>query len=261
MQPNRIRQLWSENKPAVNGWLSTGSGFVAEIMAEQGYDTLTIDTQHGLMGHAECVSMLIALRNSGVCPLVRVPWLDPAPVMRALDAGALGIICPMINTRAEAEQFVGAMKYPPDGIRSFGPTRAIIAHGPGYYAAANDDVVGFAMIETEEAFANVDEIAATPGLDALYVGPSDLASSLGQGRLPPGVDREEQDMIDAIRRILDAAKKHGLRAGIFCGSPEYAARAVEWGFDMVTVQNDTRLLATAAEKSVTKTRALIAGDD
>src|SRR3954452_19311824 len=163
MIPNKIRAGWAAGKPVINGWLSIACPFTAEIMAAQGYDSLTIDLQHGLVGYEAATAMLQAMRASAVTPLVRVPWLDPAAIMKALDAGAYGIICPMINNRAEAEQLVSYMRYPPRGTRSFGPTRANFSAGSNYGAEADDQVLCFAMIETGEAYGNAGEIASTPG--------------------------------------------------------------------------------------------------
>src|SRR3712207_522703 len=118
MKPNGIKALWSDGKAALNGWLSIGNAFTAEILAEQGYDSLTIDLQHGVIGDEAAVGMLQAMRASRVTPLVRVPWLDPAAIMRALDAGAYGVICPMINNRTEAAELVSYMRYPQIGRAS-----------------------------------------------------------------------------------------------------------------------------------------------
>lgn len=257
---NPLRDLWAAGGGAVNGWLSIGSPFVAEIMAAQGYDAVTVDLQHGALDYADALAMFQAMRASGVAVMARVPWLDPGAIMKALDAGAWGIICPMVNTRAEAERFVACLRYPPLGARSFGPTRVGFAAGPGYYAGANAGVVGFAMIETAEAMANLDEIVATPGLDAVYIGPADLTLGVTQGRLPPGFDRAEPEMDAAIGRILAAAKGARIRAGIHCGAPDYAAAALRRGFDLVTVANDVRLLAAAAGASVARVRELVGRD-
>ena len=188
--------------------------------------------------------------------MARVPWLEPGIIMKALDAGAFGIICPMVNSAEQAAEFASYMRYPPLGQRSFGPTRVSFAVGADYGARANDEVLAFAMIETVEGMANLSSIAATPGLDGLYVGPADLALGLAQGRLPLGFDREEPEMIAALKEIAAACKTNGIRAALHCGAPEYAARAIEWGFDMTTVSGDTRLLAGAAGASVAKFRQL-----
>ena len=259
MQKNRLKQLWASGQVALNGWLSIGDAFTAEIMAAQGFDTLTIDIQHGIIDYKDAVAMLQAVRATPVTPIVRVPWLEPGIIMKALDAGAYGIICPMVNTREQAERFVSYMRYPPRGNRSFGPTRANFAAGANYAAEANDEIICLAMIETAEAMANLDDIVATPGLDGTYIGPADLTLGVTNGRLAPGFDREEPEMLDAIKRVLSASKNAGIRSCLHCGTPEYAAKAAGWGFDLVTIANDVRLLAAASAGSVNSTRALLGG--
>ncbi|MBO0662013.1 aldolase/citrate lyase family protein [Jiella sp. MQZ9-1] len=255
MFANRLKQLWAEDRPAANGWLSIASPFVAEIMAAQGYDTLTIDVQHGALDYSAMLVMLQAMRGSHVTPLVRVPWREPGIVMKALDAGAMGIICPMINNAVEAAEFASYMRYPPRGTRSYGPTRATVAYG-GYGLAANDEVLAIAMIETRDGVENVEAIAATEGIDGIYIGPSDLTLGTTQGRLPPGFDRDEPEIVDLIKHVLAAAKAKGIRAGLHCGSPDYAAMAIKWGFDLTTVGGDTTLLAKAAATAVGRWREL-----
>ena len=260
MIPNKLKQLWSEGKPTINGWCSIGNAFTAEIMAAQGYDSVTVDVQHGALDYSSLLPMLQAMRASGVVPMARVPWLEPGIIMKALDAGAFGIICPMVNNAEQAAEFVSYMRYPPLGQRSFGPTRVSFAAGADYGAHANDEMLAFAMIETAEGMSNLSSIAATPGLDGLYVGPADLTLGLAQGRLAPHFDREEPEMIAALKEIVAACKANGIRAALHCGTPEYAARAIEWGFDMTTVSGDSRLLAGAAGASVAKFRQLVGPD-
>lgn len=260
MIANRLKTLWAEGKPAINGWCSIGNPFTAEIMAAQGFDSVTIDMQHGALDYSAVLPMFQAMRASGATLMARVPWNEPGIIMKALDAGAYGIICPMVNTSADAAAFVKCLRYPPHGERSFGPTRVSFAAGANYAGEANANMLGFAMIETAEAFANRDAIAATPGLDGLYIGPADLTLSLAQGRLPPGFDRQEPEMVEAIRAILASAKAAGIRAGLHCGTPDYAAQAIGWGFDLVTVGGDTRFLASAAGAAVTRFRELTRGE-
>ena len=217
-------------------------------------NSITIDLQHGLIDQQAMVGMLQAMRASGVTPMVRVPWLDPAAIMKALDAGAYGVICPVVNTRAEAEALVSYVRYPPVGVRSFGPVRALISFGPEYPREANDQVLCFAMIETREGFDNLEAIVSTPGLDGVLVGPSDLALDLGHG---PGMDREEPEMLEAFQRIVAAAHKAGIKAVFMCGASAYAARAIEWGYDMVTVGQDIRFLVAGAQAALAETRRLI----
>ena len=256
MTPNKLKAIWAEGRPSINGWLSIANSFTAEIMAAQGYDSIGIDLQHGAVDYQDALTMLQAMRASNVVPLVRVPWLEPGIIMKALDAGAYGVICPMINTADQAAQFVSYVRYPPAGQRSFGPTRANFSAGGNYAAEANGEILAFAMVETAEAMANLDAIAATPGLDSIYVGPADLTFSLAEGRLTPAFDREEPEMIEALHKIVAACKAHGIRAALHCGTPDYAARAIGWGFDMTTVSNDVRLLAGAADATVKKFRSL-----
>lgn len=259
MIANKIKRLWADGKVVQNGWLSLPGGFGAELAAAQDYDAITIDLQHGLIDAEQMLIMLQAMRASGVTPLVRVPWLDPAVIMKALDSGAYGVICPMINTRADAETLVSYMRYPPHGLRSFGPIRASISAGPNYASEANTEILTIAMIETREGFDNLEEIVSTPGLDAILVGPSDLAIGLSGGRLAPGLDREEPEMIEAFQRIATACRAAGLHAIFLCLAPAYAARAVGWGYDMVGVGNDVRFLTTGAQAMLAETRRLIGG--
>lgn len=256
MIKNELKQIWAEGRPTINGWLSIGNPFTAEIMAAQGYDSVSIDVQHGALDYSMLLPMFQAMRASGVVPMARVPWLEPGIIMKVLDAGAYGVICPMINTPEQAVELVSYLRYPPAGQRSFGPTRANFSAGANYAVESNDEILAFAMVETAEAMRNLDAIAATPGLDGIYVGPADLTFSLHQGRLAPGFDREEPEMIEALRTIVAACKRHDKRAALHCGTADYAARAIEWGFDMTTVSGDSRLLAAAAQASVARFREL-----
>jgi len=201
--------------------------------------------------------MLQALQGQPVTPLVRVPWLEAGAIMRALDSGARGVICPMINNAEEAAEFSSYMRYPPRGERSYGPSRAVTALGADYYSKANADVLCIAMIETADAYKNIESIVATPGLDAVYVGPADLTLSLSNGELPPGTDHEEPEIVEAIQHILSVSHAHGVKACLHCYAPSYAAKAVEWGFDMVTLSSDVGHLGTRTAELVNQTRELI----
>lgn len=257
MPQNNVRRLWAEGKPVLNGWLSIGNSFTAEIMSQQGYDSMTVDQQHGFLGYDALAPMLQAMKASPVTPMVRVPWLSPGDIMKALDAGALGIICPMINSAEEAAQLVSCIRYPPHGQRSMGPTRAVFAHGADYGTWADQDVIALAMIETAEGMKNLAEIVRTPGLDGVYIGPADLTLGLTGRKYPSGFDREEPEMVEAIREILARAHEAGIRACLHCGTSAYAAKAISWGFDLVTLLNDVRLLAGAAKASVDEARRLL----
>jgi len=255
MRENTIRSLWGEGKAAVNGWCAIPSSFSAETMAHQGWDSVTVDLQHGVVDYQTAVTMLQAISTTATMPFVRVPWLEPGIVGKVLDAGAYGVICPMINTRADAEKLVGACRYPPKGYRSFGPIRALLYGGADYPKHANDTVIVFAMIETCEALNNLDEILTVPGLDAIYVGPADLSNSLG---CTPKFDQDEKPVLDAIDVIVTKAKKHGVVAGIHNGTPEYAQKMIDKGFRFVTIASDARLMAAKAQEVLGKMRALTA---
>lgn len=251
MRENRLRSIWKAGGAAVNGWLTIGSSFGAEVMAHAGWDSLTIDMQHGPLDYSVALPMLQAISSTDVTPLARVSWNEPGAIMRMLDAGCYGIICPMINTRAECESFVATCRYAPQGFRSFGPTRAVLYAGSDYAQHANASIITMAMIETAEAFAHLDDILSTPGLDAIYIGPADLCLSM-TGK--PAIDHTEAPMYDVIMAIRDAARRHGIVAGLHTVDPIYAARMIAEGFQFVTIASDSRLLTVAAEQAIATVR-------
>jgi len=247
MRPNPLKQRWNEGGAVLNAWLSLSNAFVAELMAHQGFDSLTIDMQHGMMDYQMAVNMLTAISTTNVAPVVRVPWNEPSLIMRMADAGAYGIICPLVNSRQECEAFVGACRYPPEGYRSYGPIRARIYAGNDYVENANQTLVTIAMIETTQALDALDEIASTPGLDALYIGPADLSLSLGRTQRS---DYTDPFLIEKLEQVVAAARRHNIAAGLHCATPEYAARAVQMGFRFVTPVNDTALIEQGARKAI-----------
>jgi 4-hydroxy-2-oxoheptanedioate aldolase len=247
MRPNRLRELWRAGGAAVNGWLAIPNSFSTETMAHQGWDSLTIDLQHGLVDYAAMVPMLQAISTTPTVPVVRVPWLEAGILMKVLDAGAYGVICPMVNTREDAQRLVAYTHYAPRGTRSFGPVRASLYGGPDYAVHANDTIVTFAMIETAAALDQLDEILSVEGLDAIYVGPSDLSLALG---CRPVFDDVDPKAAEAIDHILARAKHHGVVAGIHNGTTEGALARVAKGFQFVTVGSDARLMAAGARQVV-----------
>lgn len=252
MRPNRLRQIWQEGRTAVNGWLAIANPFSAEVMAHQGWDTLTIDMQHGVVDYAGMVGMLQAISTTETVPLVRVPWLEPGILMKTLDAGAYGVICPMVNSADDAAKLVAYTTYAPRGTRSFGPVRALLYAGQDYPQHADSTVVRFAMIETAQALDNLDAILAVEGLDAVYIGPSDLSLALG---CAPTFDEVEPPVAQAIDHILARAKAHGVRAAVHNGTPAYARARAAKGFDLVTVSSDARLMAAGAQQLLAAMRA------
>jgi 4-hydroxy-2-oxoheptanedioate aldolase len=256
VRANRLREIWASGGHAVNGWLGIPHGVATEAMVQGGWDSLTVDLQHGLVHYDTAVGMLQAISTSPITPLARVPWNEPGIIMKMLDAGCFGIICPMVNNREECERFVQACRYPPKGYRSFGPTRANWSAGADYWKNANDTVITFAMIETKGALDNLDAILSTPGLDAIYVGPADLALAIGE---QPVGDPTSEKTLGEIRRIAAAAKQHGVVAGIHTGSPEGAKRMFGMGYQFATVLADTALLVNAAKAAVTAAKGGDAG--
>jgi 4-hydroxy-2-oxoheptanedioate aldolase len=252
MKDNPLRALWAQGKAAVNGWLAVPNSFSAEVMGHQGWDTLTIDMQHGLVDEGALLPMLQAVQSTPAMAMVRAPWLDPAALMKILDAGAQALICPMINTREDAERLVAYTRYAPRGTRSFGPVRAGLVHGADYAAAANDHVVVFAMIETAQALENLDAICSVAGLDAVYIGPSDLSLSMG---CKPVFDDVDPPVAQAMDHILERAKAHGLRAGVHNGRTDVARARIAKGFDFVTISSDARILIAGAQQIVKEMRA------
>jgi 4-hydroxy-2-oxoheptanedioate aldolase len=249
---NRLRQAWQAGRATLNGWLAIPEASSAEAMAHAGWDSLTIDMQHGLIGYQRALSLLIAISTTDTVPLVRVPWLEDGLIMKMLDAGAYGIICPMINSREEAQRFASACRYPLRGHRSSGPIRAALFGGPDYFDRANDTVLAIAMIETREAMDHLEEILQVEELDAVYVGPSDLSLSHG-GR--PGFDQEDPPVVQAIERIIRTAKASGKRVGVHNATVAYAMRMIALGADFVTVGSDMRLMMAGAQKVVADFRA------
>lgn len=252
MRENRLRALWKTGGAAVNGWLAIPNGFSAETMAHQGWDSLTVDLQHGVIDYQSMIPMLQAISTTDTVPVVRVPWLDPGALMKSLDAGAYGVICPMINTPDEAARLVAYTHYAPRGTRSFGPVRALLYGGADYAQHANDTIVTFAMIETAQALENLDAIMSVEGLDAVYIGPSDLSLALG---CRPVFDDVDPPVEQAIDHILARAKAHGLVAGIHNGTPEGALARIAKGFQFVTVSSDARLIAAGSQQVLAKMRA------
>ncbi|MBS1254194.1 MAG: 5-keto-4-deoxy-D-glucarate aldolase [Anaerolineales bacterium] len=249
---NRLRSIWQAGGTVFNSMLKIPSAFAAEIMANQGWDSLTIDLQHGPVSDRDVFGMLQAIFTTSTVPLVRIPWNEPSIIMRMLDAGCYGVIGPMINTRAEAEAFVGACRYPPEGYRSYGPYRTGLEAGPDYSDRGSDTPIAIAMIETAAALHNLDAILSVPGLDAIFIGPNDLARSL---KAQQHGGSSELDVTDAIDEIIAAAQRHDIVAGIYTPTPEDAVRMMEQGCQFIALSADAYLLASAAGQVLKRVRA------
>jgi 4-hydroxy-2-oxoheptanedioate aldolase len=249
MRTNRVKQLWRDGKAAVGGFLSLPTAYSAEIMAHSGLDWVCIDMQHGCIDYSDAVGMLTAISTSAATPFVRVPWNEPSMIMKVLDAGAYGVIVPMVNNRAEAERAVAACRYPPKGIRSMGPNRVLLYAGSDYQRHANDEVICAVMIETAEGIANMEEIASTPGVDAIYIGPTDLALAIG---VPPLMDNTDPRHVEVVARILATCQRHGVIAGIHTGGSAFSQRCLDQGFRMVMLAADRVALSTQVKAEVAR---------
>jgi len=238
-----------------SAWSMTGSPLVAETIAREGFAAVVLDAQHGLWETASLIVGVGAVNHAGAAPMVRVPHRDFALTSRALDFGAEAIIAPMIDSVDDARHFAAAAKYPPLGERSWGPLCAMAMQGKsdpvGYLREANEGTLTFAMIETATGLGNVDAIAATPGIDALFVGPYDLATTLSGGTAQ---DVQAPQVAQAIDRICAAAAKAGKIPGIYCRDAEGALVMAKRGFRLIAAGNDHTTLraATAAQLKALK---------
>lgn len=259
MRPNRALAAWRQGERTIGVWLSLANVHIAETLANLGFDWLCMDLQHGLLDYKDLTLMLPAVSAAKTTPLVRVPWNEPYEIMKALDAGAYGVIVPMINSGADARQAVAACRYPPAGNRSFGPVRAALHGGREAYAkGANDQIACIAMIETAQGLENLDEIAATPGLDGVYIGPNDLALAIG---LAPQGDNDDPAHAEAVQLIQAACRKRGVAVGVHSSSLAFAQRHLRRGFQFVTLGSDMGFLSRTASQELAAARSAAAGKD
>jgi 4-hydroxy-2-oxoheptanedioate aldolase len=245
MRKNRLREIWAEGGTVVNGWLAIPSGFSAETMAHQGWDSLTVDLQHGVVDYQSAVQMMSAISTTATVPMVRAPWLDSGMIMKLLDAGAYGLICPMVSSQADAEKLADATRYPPLGGRSFGPIRGLLYGGSDYPQHANDEIAVLAMIETKGGIDNLEDILKVDGIDGVYIGPSDLSLAVG---CKPSFDVLEKPAQEAADYILAKTVEAGKIAGIHNMSTKAALTRKEAGYRFLTVCSDARLMAAGAQQ-------------
>ena len=226
-----------------SGWCSLPYPLVAETLGREGFAAVTIEGQHGLWDVASMLTGIAAVRQGGAAPVVRVPVGDFALASRVLDFGAEGLIAPMINTAADARAFAASAKYPPVGERSWGPHRATALAGLAdqsvYLREANDHVITLAMIETRMALQNLEAIVETPGIDGLFLGPSDLSIALSDGK---SLDPTSKEVDREIDRMVGAAVKAGKIAGVFCHTAERAAALAQRGVRFLAVTSDIAML-------------------
>lgn len=251
MRPNTLKTLAREGRVAVNAWVSMGSSYLAEILGHVGFDAVTVDLQHGAYGFDTAVQLLQAISSTPAIPLARSAGSTLAEINKLLDAGAYGVICPLIESVDQAADFARACRYPPRGVRSYGPARGLTYGGTDYPQHADEHVLSLAMIETLPALAAIERILDVDELDGIYMGPSDLGLAMGIG--PSAWPAKE--MADAVEHVLAAARRRGKYAGIFTGSVEMSQVMSRIGYHLVTPGNDAQLLRSAAGARIDDVRS------
>jgi len=248
MRPNRVKELWKSGKPVLTGWCSTPDPFTTEVMVRAGFDALILDMQHGMtIGPDRAGVWLQIVGQSDTTPIVRVPWNEPAFIQWVLDAGAMGVIVPMVNSVEDARKAIGACRYPPVGYRSNGPNRTRLCNGSDYFLRANEEVICLVMMETVEGIESIEEIAKLPGVDGYYIGPTDLAVSMG---LMPEFDVKDPRHVAAVQKVVDVARAHGQQAGIHVASAEEGIRRYRQGFNLMPICSDIWLLTAGLQKNI-----------
>ena len=252
MRTNQVKEKLKRGEPALGAWLSLPSVPSARIMARLGFDWLVVDMEHSAQNPVLMADMVATIADAGTCaPMVRVPANSVEWFKWVLDAGAWGVVVPMVNTREEAQQAVAYTKYPPLGTRSiggaFGPYGFGITNWPDYARTANDEIIVIVQIESAHGLQHVDEILSVPGIDVAFVGPNDLHAQLG---LTPSSDGAEPEFLDALERIKAAARNHRVATGIFSGGGEAAAERIRQGFQMISVTTDISSMISAATRNL-----------
>lgn len=247
MRPNTVKRKIQAGQASVGSWLATGSSLAAEIMAHQGFDWLTVDMEHNAIDISQTQAIFHAVATTDCIPFARVPWNDPQIIKRVLDAGAYGVVIPTVESVDQAEQAIDACRYPPDGHRGMGTIRGRLYGGDDYTTHANEEICVVIMLETITAVENADAILSVPGIDAVFIGPNDLAASMG---LPLGLDNQHPDHLAAVATIRDACDRHNIPPGIHCGSPGAVNQRIDEGFKWIALSSDAGLMSGAASAQV-----------
>lgn len=243
MRRNAVRKQWAEKRVASNLWIDINAPVTVETLSRLGYDSFTIDLQHSLIDRGALPSLFQALSTGAGAPMVRITQNDPGEIAYVLDAGAYGVICPTVETAAQCRDFVAACLYPPKGVRSWGPVRGLLYGGPDYFQAQAGEVIRIALIETARGIENLEEIAATPGLDMIYLGPNDLGISYGAG---PSYTPSHPAVTRAIDLVGDAARRHAIAAGMHTATPDVARLAAGKGFTFLSLGYASKIMLAAA---------------
>jgi len=249
MRKNLVKEKLRRGEPSIGTWLALGNSVSAEAMAHVGFDWLTVDMEHNPIGWDTLLHMLQAISTTDTVPFVRTPWNDPMLIKRILDVGAYGVVVPNVKTREEAERAVSACRYPPVGIRGLGGGRARLYAGADYPEHANEEISVHVMIEDKEAVERAEEIIGVSGIDAIFIGPNDLACSLG---VPLGLDNKHPDHVAAVRHVLETGKKLGVPVGIHCATAEEALRRIAEGWQWLAVASEAGFMAGAAREALQK---------
>lgn len=249
---NPVKKALADGQAVIGATISATSADVAAALAGAGYDFLWIEMEHSALTLETVRNMILATRGLKAVPIVRVPFNEPWMPKRALDIGALGVIFPFTNTRELAEQAVKSCKYPPLGIRGYGPALATSRwgmSGEAYAKFANENAMVITIIETKQAIDNIDQIASVPGIDVLFIGPNDLSFSLGVG------GRTKEPLVEeAVARVLAAGKKHNVPVGYSTGDPAEINRRIEQGFRFFQTSSDLALMGSAARQLLSQVK-------
>lgn len=252
MRKNPVKRALKAGEPAIGTWLSLGSITAARFMARAGFAWLTVDIEHSLVDWETATHMFAAIADAGCTPLARVPGNRHDHIKRVLDNGAHGIVVPMVNSRQEALEAVAAAKYPPVGNRSVGGSVHALnfdASANDYYAHANDEILVVLQCEHIQAVDDFDQIFSVPGIDAIFVGPNDLAASM---RDPSGKEPSGEAMTHILQRILDACKRNKVPAGLHCGSAEEAKIRIQDGWQFLAIGSELRLMMGGVNEVIKK---------
>lgn len=249
IRENAVKRKLKAGDPATGMWLNIPSLVSAEALATVGWDWLTLDVEHGCMDYETQQAMFLAIASQGCVPLARIPANDPTIIKRTLDAGAMGVVIPMVCSAEEAQAAVEACKYPPDGIRSAGGGRWRYSYGVDFLQRANDEIICIVMIEHQVAVDRAKEILAVPGVDACFIGPNDLSWSMG-------LKGQRNDAHAAnLLKVRDAGREVGTPTGLHCMSPAEVVERIEQGFQFLACQNDMSMMVTAAADALKHVRA------
>jgi 4-hydroxy-2-oxoheptanedioate aldolase len=247
---NPVKQALKAGQAQVGTWLSLANPFAARFLARSGWHWLNVDIEHSPVNWETAALMFGCIADAGCVPLARVPCNSHDHIKRVLDNGAYGVVVPMVNTAEEAEAAVAAARYHPRGKRSVGGNLHALnfnASPSEYYRRANDEILVVIQAEHVQAVENAEKIFAVPGIDAVFVGPNDLMSSMG---LEPRMESEEKDVVEAMRHIRETAARHGVAPGLHTGGAGAARRRIDEGWRFIAVQSDLALMVAAAQKVV-----------